>query len=89
VVLSLEYVTTQEANPVWWMCYMLVQWAGYFGFPWYVGALLYTVPVRASWLAMTLEARLRKQPKSWVVGLQALLVLTAGYIKFLSAVGMA
>merc|ERR1711934_35762 len=33
MVLTMEYVTSHNANPATWMIYRLSQWGGYFGFP--------------------------------------------------------
>lgn len=52
VMLSMEYVTTQDANPIYWLIYMFGQWGGYFGFPMYVKVMCYLIVLAVGTLAL-------------------------------------
>eukprot|EP01052_Picozoa_sp_SAG31_P022650 SAG31_NODE_1811_length_7219_cov_1.768118_1_plen_150_part_00 len=52
VMLSMEYVTTKDANPLYWIIYMFGQWGGYFGFPMYVKIFCYLIVLAASAAAL-------------------------------------
>lgn len=89
IMLSLEYVTTQEANPFWWAIYMLGQWGGYFGFPWYVYALVYVVPLSIVRVVVGAERRLRGSAEdNFTVGAVALIAVTLGYGYFMKLAGV-